>query len=141
MVNEYLFKPFNVHIKTAEQRTIIHQYSDWYTGRWWVGCYILYSEKETGRGPCPPRPLLVVQNVTAHPSTASAPTSYHSTWHCNCLCTLKGFLNKVTVPIHGIYYSYTGMKVCPGHCVTHLGGVRPRVPPGYSRMYRGQYTG
>ena len=28
------------HTKSAEQWTIIHQYSDWYTGRWWVGCYI-----------------------------------------------------------------------------------------------------
>jgi len=27
------------HIKTAQQRTIIQQYGDWYTGgRWWVGC-------------------------------------------------------------------------------------------------------
>jgi len=25
--------PFNRHIKTAEQRTIIEQYTDWYTGR------------------------------------------------------------------------------------------------------------
>jgi len=25
------------HIKTAEQQTIIQQYSDWYTGHWWVG--------------------------------------------------------------------------------------------------------
>ena len=24
----------NGHIKTAEQWTIIQQYSDWYTGRW-----------------------------------------------------------------------------------------------------------
>jgi len=23
----------------------------WYTGRWWVGCYIWYSEEGTGRGP------------------------------------------------------------------------------------------
>jgi len=27
----------------------------------------------------PPRPLLAVPNVTAHPSTASVPTSYYST--------------------------------------------------------------
>jgi len=27
------------HIKTAEQGPIIQQYSDWYTGRWWVDCY------------------------------------------------------------------------------------------------------
>jgi len=35
-------------------------------------------------------PLLAVPNVTANPSTASVPTSYHSMWHYNCLCTLKG---------------------------------------------------
>ena len=28
----------------------------------------------------PPSPLLAVPNVTAHPSTASVPTSYYSTW-------------------------------------------------------------
>ena len=37
------------HIKTAEQRTIIQQYSDWYTGRLWVGWYIWYSEEGPGR--------------------------------------------------------------------------------------------
>jgi len=29
-------------------------------------------------------------NVTAHPSTASVPTSYYSMWHYNCLCILTG---------------------------------------------------
>jgi len=46
---------------------------NWYTGRWWMGCYIWYSEEGTGRDPSPPRPLLAVPNVTAHPSTASVP--------------------------------------------------------------------
>ena len=46
----------------------------WYTGHWWVGCYIWYSEEEgTGRAAAPPSPLLAVPNVTAHPSTASVP--------------------------------------------------------------------
>ena len=45
----------------------------WYTGRWWVNCYIWYSEEGTGRGRSPPRPLLVVPNVTAHSSTVSVP--------------------------------------------------------------------
>ena len=35
-------------------------------------------------------PLLAVPNVTAHPSTASVPTSYYLMWHYNCLWTLKG---------------------------------------------------
>jgi len=64
-------------IKTAQQRTIIQQYGDWYTGRWWVGCYIWYSEEGPGWAGAPPSPLLVVPNVTAHPSTASVPTSYY----------------------------------------------------------------
>ena len=44
---------------------------NWYTDRWWVGCYIWYSEEETGWGRSPP--LLAVPNVTAHPSMASVP--------------------------------------------------------------------
>ena len=66
-------------IKTAEQRTVIQQYGDWYTGRWWVGCYIWYSEEElAGRAAAPPSHFLAVPSVTAHPSTASVATSYHS---------------------------------------------------------------
>jgi len=38
-----------VSFMSAEQRTIIRQYGDWYTGRWWVGCYIRYSEEGLGR--------------------------------------------------------------------------------------------
>jgi len=49
-----------------------------YTGRWWMGCYIWYSEERTGRGRSPPRPLLAVLNVTAHPSTASVPIAVWS---------------------------------------------------------------
>ena len=45
----------------------------WYTGRWWIGCYIWYSEEGPGWAAVPPSPLLAVQNVTAHPSTASVP--------------------------------------------------------------------
>jgi len=33
-------------------------------------------------------PFLPVPNVTAHPSTATVPTSYYSMWHCNCLWSL-----------------------------------------------------
>jgi len=43
----------------------------WYTGRWWVGCYIWYGEEGPGRAAALPSPLLAVPNVTAHPSTAS----------------------------------------------------------------------
>jgi len=54
----------NGWIKTAQQRTIIQQYCNLYTGRWWVGCYIWYSEKgPAGQAAAPPSPLLPVQNV------------------------------------------------------------------------------
>ena len=48
-------------IKTADQRTIIQQYGDWYTGRWWVGCYIWYIEEEPGRAAAPPVPSSLYQ--------------------------------------------------------------------------------
>jgi len=51
---------------------------------------LLYSEEGPGRAAAPPSLLLAVPNVTAHPSTASAPTLYCSMWHYNCLSTLKG---------------------------------------------------
>jgi len=37
------------HIKIAEQRTVVQQCGDWYTGRQWVGYYIWYSEEGPGR--------------------------------------------------------------------------------------------
>jgi len=50
-----------------------------------VGCCIWYSEEGPG---APPSPLLAVPNATAHPSTASVPTSYYFTWHYNCIWAL-----------------------------------------------------
>jgi len=66
----------------------LRQYGDWYIGRWGVGCYIWYSEEGPGRAAALPNPLLALPNVTAHPSTASVPTSYYSMWHYNYLCTI-----------------------------------------------------
>ena len=68
--------PLKGTLKPQSNEAVIQQYGDWYTGRWWVGCYIWYSEEEPGRAGAPPRPLLAVPNVTAHPSTASVPTLY-----------------------------------------------------------------
>jgi len=65
----------------------------WYTGRWWMGCYIWYSEEGTGRGPSPPRHLLAVPNVTAHPSTASVPITvllYNDPLLCGFNVPIKG---------------------------------------------------
>jgi len=36
-------------------------------------------------------PNFAVPNVTAHPSTASVPTSHYSMWHYYCLWSLKGY--------------------------------------------------
>jgi len=44
-----------------------------YTGRWWLDCYIWYSEEGTERAAAPYSPLLAVPNVTAHQSTANVP--------------------------------------------------------------------
>jgi len=65
-------------IKTTEQRTTIQQYGDWYTGRWWMGCYIRYSEEGPGRAVAPPSALFAVPDVTVHPLTASVPTAWYS---------------------------------------------------------------
>ena len=45
------------------------------------GVTFWYSEEGPGRSCSPTTPLLVVPNVTAHPSTAGVPTSYYSMWH------------------------------------------------------------
>ena len=37
------------------------------------------------RGRSPPRPLFAVSNVTAHPSSASVPTSYYLMWHTHAI--------------------------------------------------------
>ena len=91
---QYLLLTLYGHIKTAEQRTIIQQYGDWYIGCWWVGCYIWYSEEATGRGRSPPRSLLAVPKyVTVHPSTASVPITvllYNGPLLCGFNVPIKG---------------------------------------------------
>ena len=69
----------------------------WYTGRWWVGCYIWYSEEGPGRTSAPPSPFLAVPNVTAHPSTASVPITvllglYNGPLLCSFNVAIKGLI-------------------------------------------------
>jgi len=67
----------------------------WYTGRWWVGCYIWYSEEGTGRGRSSPRPFLAVPDVTASPSTASVPITvllYNGPLLCGYNVHIKGLM-------------------------------------------------
>ena len=54
------------------------------------GCCIWYSEEGSGQAGTLPSPILTVPNITAHPSTASVPTSYYLMWRYNCLWTVKG---------------------------------------------------
>jgi len=52
-----------------------------------------YNEEETGRGRSPPRPLLAVPDVTAHPSTASVPITvllYNGPLLCDFNTPVKG---------------------------------------------------
>jgi len=57
------------------------------------GLFIWYSEEGPGRGLSPPRPLLAVPNVTAHPSTASVPITvllYNGPLLCGFNVPIKG---------------------------------------------------
>jgi len=91
-----------VHIKTAEQRTTVQQYSDWYTGRcWWaVGCYIWYREEGPWRGAAQPSSLIAVQNVPASYSlnktkyTVDARQHWSVTLHVWSFSDLPSVLNS-----------------------------------------------
>ena len=57
------------------------------------GLLIWYSAEGTGRGHTPPKPLLDVPNVTAHPSTASVPITvllYNGWLLCGFNVPIKG---------------------------------------------------
>ena len=63
-------------------------------GGWWHW----YSEEGTGRGLNPPRPLLTIPNVTAHPSTASVPITillYDRPLLCGFNVEIKGLTNYI----------------------------------------------
>ena len=66
----------------------------WYTGRYWVDCYIWYSEEGPGRAAASPSPLLSVPNVTAHSPTASVPITvllYNGPLLCGFNVAIKGY--------------------------------------------------
>ena len=64
---------FALHVMlTLYGRTKTAQGTDHYTAI----RYIWYSKEGPGRAAAPLSPLIAVPNVTAHPSTASVPTSY-----------------------------------------------------------------
>ena len=87
-----------------------------------MGRYIWYSKEGPGRAAASPSPLLVVPNITAHPSTASVLTSYYLTWHgrqrrCqeDPVSLLSGRLEKTTrsSPHHVAQHRPTGSETTP----------------------------
>jgi len=89
-----------------------------------IGCYIWYSKEGIGRDPSPPRPLLPVPNVTAHPSTASVPTTvllYNGLLLCGFNVPVKGLWlnagNCESVRLHWnskiVRPAYTELLVAP----------------------------
>jgi len=60
----------------------------WYTGRWWVGCYIWYSEEGPGRAGAqsPPR----CTKCNSPPINGQCTNFILFDVHCNCLCPFKG---------------------------------------------------
>jgi len=86
----------------------------WYTGRWWVGCYIWYSEEGTGSNRNPSRPLLAVPNVTAHPSTASVPITvllYNGPSLCGFNVSIKGLTKNKNKCVSETQYLLYGWGV------------------------------
>ena len=84
--------------------------NNWYTGRWWVGCYIWYSEEGPRQAAAPPSPLLAVPNVTAHASTASVPITvllYDGLLLCGFSVVIKGL-------------NFKQLCMCDGCLVTKL---------------------
>jgi len=68
------------HIKTVEQRTIIQQYGDWYTGHW-----LLLHLIQRGGAPNVQRTVPI---IIAHPSTASVAVYQLHIIRCGTIITL-----------------------------------------------------
>jgi len=62
-VNRLTVNPLISILKPVNHRATDHHIAIqwWYTGIWWVGCYIWYSDERPGRGLSPPSPSLLYQ--------------------------------------------------------------------------------
>jgi len=61
---------------------------------------VQYSEEGPGRTAAPPRPLLAVLNVTAHPSTASVPITvllYDGPLLCGFNVAIRGLMSPIVL--------------------------------------------
>ena len=75
-----------------------------------MGCYIWYSEEKIGQGRSPPRPLLAVPNVTAHPSMASVPITvllYNGPLLCGLNVPIKELMQQDLHAARLIFYLST----------------------------------
>jgi len=84
-----------------------HQLSvirSWYTGRWWVGCYIWYSEEGTGRGHSRQIPSSLYQRPV-YQSPYCCITASCLSWLGSCL-SLSACLGDVGGPIGPIPWDW-----------------------------------
>jgi len=99
----YVYKKTHVQkcsltLWSSEAIIVPHQIiRSWYTGRWWVVCYIWYSDEGPGRAGAQPSPFLAVPNVTARLLTATVPITV--------LMYIGLLLCSFSVPIEGYYDS------------------------------------
>ena len=79
----------------------------WYTGRWWVGCYIWYSKEGTRRGRSPPRPLLAVPNVTALSPPINGQCANHciAVYNASLLCGFNVPTKRLNLYLKTVFYN------------------------------------
>ena len=92
-----------------EAITVPHRIiQSWYTGRWWVGCYIWYSkEGPEWAAPHPPH----CTKLTAHPSAASVPITvvllYDGLLLCGFNVAIKGLTGWLLIWYRWFLYRFT----------------------------------
>ena len=136
-----LFNPVTGTLKPQSNGPL---YSNKMTGTlafdgWAVTCGTVVQRGEAWAG-CGPvhSPLLAVPNVTAHPSTASVPSSYYSMWHYNCQCRLKGYQAR---PVSWVsletYTIYSAVSICYPNAGSHSRSGRPMAWHRFKRILAG----
>ena len=83
-----------------------------------MGCYVWYSERGTGLGRSPPRPLFAVPNVTVHPSTASVPITVPLVYCFNV--SIKGLTKIIVIQYFFAMHNAVArcLYFCPSCCLS-----------------------
>ena len=79
-----------------------------------MGRYIWYSEEGTEQGPSPPRPLIAVPNVTAHPSAGGVPITallYNGPLLCGFNVGIRGLKRTVGAVVQLVEYRTRNQEV------------------------------